>query len=145
MLPFCGYNMGDYFAHWVKIGQKAGAKLPKIFFVNWFRKGDDGKFLWPGYGDNLRVLEWIIGRCEGTAGAEETPIGNLPRQGDLNLDDLNLSNGAVAELLDVDADGWRVEIADIGTYLDSFGSHTPQRLREEQRRVAQALDAAPHR
>src|SRR5690606_30400653 len=120
---------------------RAGAKLPKIFHVNWFRKGADGRFLWPGFGDNLRVLEWIIGRCEGTAGARETPIGHLPRSGDLNLDGLDLTDGALDELLGVDAAGWRTEVADIGRYLDSFGARTPARLREEQQRVAAALEA----
>ncbi|WP_300616750.1 phosphoenolpyruvate carboxykinase (GTP) [Dokdonella sp.] len=141
MKPFCGYNYGDYFAHWLSF-DRPGAKLPKIFHVNWFRKGADGKFLWPGFGDNLRVLEWIIGRCEGSAGAQETPIGNLPRADDLNLDGLNLSDDAAAELLGVDAAGWHAEVADIGSYLDSFGPRAPARLREEQRRVAQALESA---
>ena len=139
MKPFCGYNYGDYFAHWLSF-DKPDAKLPKIFHVNWFRKGADGKFLWPGFGDNLRVLEWILARCTGKIGAQETPIGLLPRAGDLDTEGLDLSDAALNELLHIDIAGWRSEIADIGVYLDSFAERTPARLREEQRRVAAALE-----
>jgi phosphoenolpyruvate carboxykinase (GTP) len=138
MKPFCGYNYGDYFAHWLSF-DKAGAKLPKVFHVNWFRKGADGKFLWPGYGDNLRVLEWIIDRCKGVVGAHETPIGHLPRRGDLHVEGLSIDNRALDELLEVDVEGWAAEVADLGHYLDSFGARTPDKLRAEQRRVADAL------
>jgi phosphoenolpyruvate carboxykinase (GTP) len=141
MKPFCGYNYGDYFAHWLSF-DKPGAKLPKIFHVNWFRKGADGKFLWPGYGENLRVLEWIIGRCEGTAQAEETPIGFVPRRHDLRTDGLKLADRALDALLDVDPEGWRDEIADIGRYFDSFGPRMPARLKAEQQRVADAIESA---
>ena len=141
MKPFCGYNYGDYFAHWLSFDQPA-AKLPKIFHVNWFRKGADGKFLWPGFGDNLRVLEWIIGRCAGTAGANETPIGLLPRATDLQVEGLALADDALDVLLEVDAAAWADEVADIGRYLDTFGARTPARLRAEQQRVAAALAAA---
>jgi len=139
MKPFCGYNYADYFAHWLSF-DKAGAKLPKIFHVNWFRKGDDGKFLWPGYGENLRVLEWIIGRCEGTADAEETPIGLVPRRHDLRTDGLRLGDEALEALLEVDPKDWREEVADIGKYLDSFGARMPAKLKAEQRRVADAIE-----
>jgi phosphoenolpyruvate carboxykinase (GTP) len=139
MKPFCGYNYADYFAHWLSF-DKPGAHLPKIFHVNWFRKGADGKFLWPGYGENLRVLEWIIGRCDGTADAVETPIGYVPRQRDLRVDGLRLSDRAIDTLLDVDPEGWRDEIADIGKYLDSFGARMPVALKDEQRRVAASLE-----
>ena len=138
MKPFCGYNYGDYFAHWLSF-DKPGANLPKIFHVNWFRKGSDGKFLWPGFGDNLRVLEWIIDRCKGNAKAVETPIGLVPGPHDLHLDGLDLDAAALATLLDVDAAGWSAEVADIGTYLDSFGARTPAGLKAEQQRVAKAL------
>jgi len=141
MKPFCGYNYADYFAHWLSL-DKAGAKLPKIFHVNWFRKGADGKFLWPGYGDNLRVLEWIIGRCDGTAQAMETPIGYVPRKRDLRVDGLKLGDRAIDTLLDVDPEGWRSEVADIGHYLESFGARMPAKLKAEQRRVAEAIDDA---
>jgi len=140
MKPFCGYNYADYFSHWLSF-DRPGAKLPKIFHVNWFRKGADGKFLWPGYGDNLRVLEWIIARCEGTAQAMETPIGFVPRKRDLRVDGLTLNDRAVEALLDIDTAGWRHEIDSIGEYLDSFGERMPDALRNEQRRVATALDA----
>jgi len=140
MKPFCGYNYADYFSHWLSF-DRPGAKLPKIFHVNWFRKGADGKFLWPGYGDNLRVLEWIIARCEGTAQAMETPIGFVPRKRDLRVDGLTLNDRAVDALLDIDNAGWRNEIDSIGEYLDSFGERMPDALRNEQRRVATALDA----
>jgi phosphoenolpyruvate carboxykinase (GTP) len=88
MLPFCGYNMADYFAHWLKLGKKEGVELPRVFYVNWFRKDADGKFLWPGFGENSRVLEWVFRRCEGTAAAVETPIGLLPAEGEINTDGL---------------------------------------------------------
>jgi phosphoenolpyruvate carboxykinase (GTP) len=138
MKPFCGYNFADYFSHWLSF-DKPGAKLPKIFHVNWFRKGADGKFLWPGFGENLRVLEWIIGRCVGNKGAQETPVGFVPRPSDLDLEGLQLSKSAVNELLDVDAEGWRTEIAAIGEYLESFGPRTPQKLHAEQQRLAATL------
>ncbi|MEO6495895.1 MAG: phosphoenolpyruvate carboxykinase (GTP), partial [Solirubrobacteraceae bacterium] len=102
MLPFCGYNMADYFQHWLDVGKTDGAKLPRIFFVNWFRKDDEGTFIWPGFGENSRVLEWVFRRCEGTAEAVETPIGLLPAQGDLNLEGLDLSPEAITALLTVD-------------------------------------------
>jgi phosphoenolpyruvate carboxykinase (GTP) len=140
MKPFCGYNYGDYFAHWLSF-DKPGAKLPKIFHVNWFRKGADGKYLWPGYGENLRVLEWIIGRCEGSASAQDTPIGFVPRRRDLRTDGLAIGERALDELIDVDVEAWRNEIADIGRYLDSFGPRTPAALRNEQQRVAREIDA----
>ena len=138
MKPFCGYNYGDYFAHWLSF-DKPGAKLPKIFHVNWFRKGDDGRFLWPGFGENLRVLEWIIGRCRGDAGAVETPIGFVPGKRDLRLDGLDLDDRALETLLAVEAPGWHAEVSDIGTYLASFGNHAPVALKGEQERVAAAL------
>ena len=138
MKPFCGYNFADYFGHWLSF-DKPGARLPKIFHVNWFRKGSDGKFLWPGFGENLRVLEWIIGRCSNSAGAQETPIGFVPRSEDLNLDGLALSKAAASELLAVEPRAWRDELASIGEYLDSYGARLPQRLREEQQRIAALL------
>ena len=141
MKPFCGYNYGDYFAHWLSF-DRPGARLPGIFHVNWFRKGADGRFLWPGFGDNLRVLEWIIDRCKGTAGAVETPIGLLPRPQDLHTEGLGLAPDALEELLAIDEDGWRAELDAIGEYLDTFGRRTPARLRTEQQRVAEALATA---
>ena len=141
MKPFCGYNFADYFAHWLSL-DKPGARLPKIFHVNWFRKGEDGKFLWPGFGDNLRVLEWIIGRCNGVEGAEETPIGNLPSVQDLNLDGLDLAQARLDALLHIDIEGWIAEYEGIGEYLASFGARMPIALLREHRRISALLAAA---
>ncbi|MFC5593518.1 phosphoenolpyruvate carboxykinase (GTP) [Lysobacter niastensis] len=139
MKPFCGYNFADYFSHWLSFDQN-GAKLPKIFHVNWFRKGDDGKFLWPGFGDNLRVLEWMIQRVKGEAGSVETPIGHLPNQGDLNLDGITLSEEAQAKLFGFDHAGWQTEFASIGEYLEEYGPRMPQALKDEQQRIARSLE-----
>jgi len=139
MKPFAGYNFGDYFAHWLGFGAGDRSKLPKIFHVNWFRKDADGKFLWPGFGDNLRVLEWMLRRVEGSVGAVETPVGRLPRREDLNLEGLDIPAAALEALLEVDAEGWRRELAAIGDYLGEFGERTPPALLAEQRRVAVAL------
>jgi phosphoenolpyruvate carboxykinase (GTP) len=139
MKPFCGYNFADYFAHWLSF-DKAGAKLPKVFHVNWFRKGDDGQFLWPGFGDNLRVLEWMIARVNGSADAIETPIGALPRMDDLNLDGVDLSAEARGKLFGFDHEAWRAEFASIGEYLDEYGPRMPEALRAEQARILRALE-----
>jgi len=130
MKPFAGYNYGDYWAHWLAMGAKL-KHPPKIYHVNWFRRDADGKFLWPGFGDNLRVLEWIIDRCSGKAGAQETAIGNLPRPEDLDLAGLDLAPGVLAQLLSVQAEEWRAEAADIEKYLDEYGSRTPAALRAQ--------------
>jgi len=141
MKPFCGYNFADYFAHWLSL-DRPGAKLPKIFHVNWFRKGDDGKFLWPGFGDNLRVLEWIIGRCSGSEDAVETPIGRLPHADDLNLAGLELPRASLEALLHVDVDGWLAEYEGIGEYLNSYGARTPAALLREHARINAQLAEA---
>jgi phosphoenolpyruvate carboxykinase (GTP) len=140
MLPFCGYHMGDYFAHWLSIGEKADAdKLPKLFYVNWFRKGADGKFLWPGYGENSRVLAWVFDRCADAAPARDTPIGRLPETGALATDGLALAPGALDELLTVDADAWRAELPLIETYYEEFGDRLPRALRDELEAMAKRL------
>jgi phosphoenolpyruvate carboxykinase (GTP) len=131
MLPFCGYNMADYWGHWLKMGRKAGAKLPKIYYVNWFRKNEDGKFMWPGFGENSRVLKWVFERCEGTGDAVETPIGNLPTMDAVDFDGLNVTDNDKATLLRVDEDGWLREIPMIREYYESFGNHLPQELVKE--------------
>jgi phosphoenolpyruvate carboxykinase (GTP) len=131
MLPFCGYNMGDYFGHYLEVGQKAGAKLPKIFYVNWFRTDANGKFLWPGYGDNSRVLKWVFERCDGKAKAKETPIGYLPDPTDLDVAGLNISAADMANLLAVDVNGWLAEIPLIRQHFEKFGSHCPKGMIEE--------------
>ena len=138
MKPFCGYNFADYFGHWLSFNERL-THLPKIFHVNWFRKDENGKFLWPGFGDNLRVLQWIIGRCAGAADAIETPIGYLPRREDLDLRGLEHLNGALDKLLAVDAEGWRREAAEIGGYLQSFGDRVPAPLWQEHAKLSSAL------
>ncbi len=131
MLPFCGYHMGDYFAHWLEMGEKLSDKAPKIFNVNWFRTDDDGKFIWPGYGDNMRVLMWILGRCDGSAEAVETPIGYEPRPCDIEREGLDLSEETVAELLSVDKELWRQEADGISEFYKKFGDKLPKELSEE--------------
>jgi phosphoenolpyruvate carboxykinase (GTP) len=132
MLPFCGYNMGDYFAHWLSFAQRTDpAKLPKVFFVNWFRKDDDGKFLWPGYGENSRVLKWIFERVEGKGEAVETPIGYLPAPDALDLSGLDVPEKNMQELLSVDRAGWRQEADGLSKYYDEFGGRLPAELRKQ--------------
>ena len=140
MKPFCGYNFADYFSHWLSLDDGVN-KLPKVFHVNWFRKGDEGDFLWPGFSENLRVLEWIAGRVAGTAGAVETPIGHLPTPLDIDLDGLELGDEAVMKLFQFDRPGWQSEFAAIGDYLDEYGPRMPQALKNEQRRIFERLAA----
>jgi phosphoenolpyruvate carboxykinase (GTP) len=142
MLPFCGYNMADYWGHWLNTGKKVGAKLPKIYYVNWFRKDVDGKFMWPGFGDNSRVLEWIFKRCNGEGDAIETPIGNLPTLDAINFDGLDLTEEAKAELLRVEVDGWLSEIPLIEKYYDQYGDRVPNELREEVKQLKARLEQA---
>ena len=131
MLPFCGYHMGDYFAHWLEMGEKLGDKAPKIFNVNWFRTDNDGKFIWPGYGDNMRVLMWILGRCDGSAEAVAPPLGYEPRPCDIEREGLDLSEETVAELLSVDKELWRQEADGISEFYKKFGDKLPKELSEE--------------
>ena len=131
MLPFLGYHMGDYFAHFLKIGAHPGAKLPNIYYVNWFRTDEEGKFLWPGYGENCRVLKWIFERCEGTAHAVDTPIGRLPHPNDLDIGGLDIADAALFQLLSVDINGWLAEIPLIREYFGKFGTHMPEALNRE--------------
>ncbi len=131
MLPFCGYNMGDYFAHYLQIGERSGVTLPRIYYVNWFRTDENGKFLWPGYGENSRVLKWIFERCEGTANAIETPIGLLPQPADLDTTGLDVSEENLTKLLSVDIDGWLAEIPSIRAHFAKFGAHLPEGLEHE--------------
>ncbi|MGA5819054.1 phosphoenolpyruvate carboxykinase (GTP) [Kitasatospora sp. NPDC094028] len=140
MLPFCGYNMGDYFAHWLKVGAQAdAAKLPKIYYVNWFRKNAEGKFVWPGYGENSRVLKWIVERLEGTGQGVETPIGVLPTVEGFDLGDLKLSEEDLDLLFTVDAEIWRQEAALVPAHLELFGEHTPKELWDEYRNLVARL------
>jgi phosphoenolpyruvate carboxykinase (GTP) len=131
MLPFCGYHMGDYFAHWLKVGEKGGEKMPKIFYVNWFRKSPDGKFLWPGFAENSRVLKWIFERCDGTAEAVDTPIGKMPTEAGLDTEGLDVDSEDIKELLRVDVEGWKAEIPLIREHFEAFGDKLPAGLQEE--------------
>jgi phosphoenolpyruvate carboxykinase (GTP) len=135
MLPFCGYNIGDYFQHWLDIGKRL-TDPPRIFSVNWFRKSADGKFLWPGFGENMRVLKWIIDRCEGSGGALKSPVGWLPSPHDLDLAGLDLDHKSVAELLCIDHEEWRKEIAAHKTFFDSLGGVVPEQLLEQREQLS---------
>jgi phosphoenolpyruvate carboxykinase (GTP) len=140
MLPFCGYNMADYWNHWLRIGRQEGAQLPRVFYVNWFRKDANDKFLWPGFGENSRVLKWIFERCDGTAKGKDTPIGNVP-DGDLDVSGLGLSPAALAELLRVDVAGWLQEIPMIRDYYKTFGENLPRELVTQLDRLQKRLEA----
>ena len=142
MLPFCGYNMADYWAHWLEMGKVLGDKAPKIFQVNWFRKDADGKFIWPGFGDNSRVLAWVIDRVDGVVEAEETAIGRRPLPGDLDTDGLDLTEGEVAELFAVDPTTWLAESELTEEYFEKFGDRLPEGLQAEQAKLVQRLQAA---
>ena len=132
MLPFCGYNMGDYFAHWLSFAQRTDrAKLPRIYFVNWFRKNANNQFLWPGYGENSRVLKWICERAEGVGKAQKTPIGNLPTADALDVSGLNLPADDLKQLLEVDLAGWKMEVEDVAANYAKFGSHLPKALNDQ--------------
>ena len=138
MLPFCGYHMADYWQHWIDMGGKA-TKLPKIFNVNWFRTDDEGHFLWPGFGDNLRVLEWILKRCFDEADARECPLGYIPNAKDINLEGSGVDEKTLDELLTIDKDLWRKEAADIEEYYEKFGDKVPKELRESLEKLKQSL------
>ncbi|WP_181767389.1 phosphoenolpyruvate carboxykinase (GTP) [Streptomyces albidus (ex Kaewkla and Franco 2022)] len=140
MLPFCGYNMGDYFAHWVKVGANADQdKLPKIYYVNWFKKNDEGKFVWPGFGENSRVLKWIVQRLNGEAEGVETPIGVLPTKESLDTDGLEMTDEELDFVLKVDKEVWREEASLVPEHLNTFGDHTPKELWDEYRALVQRL------
>ncbi|MEC4017158.1 phosphoenolpyruvate carboxykinase (GTP) [Streptomyces sp. H27-D2] len=144
MLPFCGYNMGDYMGHWLNVGKTAvdkgdGSKLPKIYYVNWFRKNAEGKFVWPGFGENSRVLKWIVERLNGQAEGVETPIGVLPTKASLDTEGLGLADADLDFLLTVDKDVWRQEAALVPEHLNTFGDHTPTELWDEYRALVKRL------
>ncbi|MEK7657511.1 MAG: phosphoenolpyruvate carboxykinase (GTP), partial [Elusimicrobiota bacterium] len=142
MLPFCGYHMGDYFAHWLALGRKAEpSKLPRIFYVNWFRKSKEGRFLWPGYGENSRVLKWAFERLEGTAKAVETPIGLLPEKGALDVSGIRVSKEDMEELLHVGRDAWIAELDSIQEHFDKFGDRLPQGLNDELQALRKRLSS----
>ena len=140
MLPFCGYNMADYFGHWLKIGEREGARLPKVFLVNWFRKDEDGKFIWPGFGENSRVLEWVFRRCDGDGETVETPIGLLPAKGELNTKGLDLTEEQIDELLSVDAGLFKQQLPQMQEHLDRFGERLPAQLHQQLQALQARLD-----
>ena len=140
MLPFCGYHMGDYFQHWLDMGKKLGDKAPKIFNVNWFRTDDEGHFIWPGFGDNMRVLMWILDRCEGKADAVETPIGYEPKPEDINLEGLNIDIETLKGLLDVDKELWKEDATGIEEFYQKFGDKLPKELKAELETLKKNLD-----
>ncbi|MCK5505477.1 MAG: phosphoenolpyruvate carboxykinase (GTP) [Thermodesulfovibrionia bacterium] len=131
MKPFCGYNMGDYFKHWFDMGDRLGNKAPRIFYANWFRKSEDGKFLWPGFSDNSRVLKWMCDRVDGKVNAQKSPIGFLPKEGDLDLEGINVSPEDMKELMKVNPEEWKAEIPDIEQHFALFGNRLPHRLKKQ--------------
>ena len=141
MKPFCGYNFADYWAHWLSFEGRSD-KLPRIFHVNWFRQDASGNFLWPGFGENLRVLRWMIDRCEGRVGARETPIGNLPQADGIDTSDLDVSAEIMDALLSVDIEQWKSEMDSVGEYLHSYGERLPAALEAEHQAVVSALQEA---
>jgi phosphoenolpyruvate carboxykinase (GTP) len=141
MLPFCGYNMGDYFGHWLENGRRAGAKLPKVFMVNWFRKDDEGRFLWPGFGENSRVLAWVAERCDGRGAVEETAIGLVPSADGLDTSGLDVSPEAMAKLLDVDTDEWRAQLPQLREHLAKFGDALPDEITAQLQALEARLEA----
>ncbi len=139
MLPFCGYHMGDYFKHWLDMGEKLGDKAPKIFNVNWFRTDDEGNFIWPGFGDNCRVLNWIVDRCEGKADAKETAIGYVPNAEDIDLTDLDFDIETLKSILEVDKEVWKKEAEEIEEHYKKFGTRLPAELREQLENLKNSL------
>lgn len=140
MMPFCGYNMGDYFSHWIEMGKLLGENAPKIFSVNWFRTDENGKFIWPGFGDNIRVLEWILNRCENSADAKKTPIGYIPYAEDINLEDASVSEKSLEKLLEIDTDLWKKESENIEEFYKIFKGHLPSELSSELTNLKNRLD-----
>jgi phosphoenolpyruvate carboxykinase (GTP) len=144
MLPFCGYNMGDYFAHWLRIGRRESAQLPKIFYVNWFRKDEDGKFMWPGFGENSRVLSWIFRRCQEAGQAVQTPVGLVPPvgEGGIDVSGLDISDDTMARLLEVDPEPWIQQLPQLHEHFARFGEHLPDELRSQLEELERRLGAA---
>ena len=143
MLPFCGYHMGDYFRHWLTIGQRNGAKLPRMYNVNWFRKDDDGKYMWPGFGENSRVLAWVFRRCEGKADAVDTAIGLVPPvgEGGIETDGLDISDETMGHLLEVDTEGWTAQLPQMHDHYAEFGDKLPDELRDELTTLERRLES----
>ena len=139
MKPFCAYHMGDYVQHWLTMGEKLGSKAPRIFYVNWFRKNEDGKFLWPGFSDNSRVLKWMCERVDGKVGAIKSPIGLLPQEGDLDLSGLTISSGDIKELMSVNISEWQAEIPDIEAHFASLGRRLPEKMKTQLKSLRERL------
>jgi phosphoenolpyruvate carboxykinase (GTP) len=140
MLPFCGYNMADYFGHWLRIGGRSDVRLPKVYLVNWFRKDEEGGFIWPGYGENSRVLDWIARRCDGEAEATETAIGLVPAPGAINTEGLELAPEDLERILAVDADDVRRQLPQVEEHLARFGDRLPEALREQLEALRRRLE-----
>ncbi|HET8672182.1 MAG TPA: phosphoenolpyruvate carboxykinase (GTP), partial [Thermoleophilaceae bacterium] len=140
MLPFCGYNMADYFGYWLSLKKREGATLPRLFYVNWFRKDADGKFLWPGFGDNVRVLKWIFRRCEGKADAEESLLGLVPSEGQIDLEGLDVSEDDMRELRNVDAQALRDQIPQMRQHFAQFGDRLPQGIHDQMEALEKRLE-----
>jgi phosphoenolpyruvate carboxykinase (GTP) len=143
MLPFCGYHMGDYFSHWLEIGRREGGKLPRIFYVNWFRKDEDGKFMWPGFGENSRVLAWVFRRCDEQGEAVDTPVGLVPPvgEGGIDISNLDVDEAAMARLLEVDPEAWRDQLPQVQEHYARFGDRLPQELRAQLEELERRLNA----
>jgi phosphoenolpyruvate carboxykinase (GTP) len=139
MLPFCGYNMADYFGHWLDMGRRV-RHLPRIFHVNWFRTDENGKFLWPGYGENLRIIEWILARCRGEAEGVRTPIGYVPNPRDIDMTGLNLPPEAMTKLLAINRDAWLAELNDITDFFNQFGTRLPAEMWRQQEQLKKRLE-----
>ena len=139
MKPFCGYNFADYWSHWLSFAERS-SNLPRIFHVNWFRQDQDGDFMWPGFGENLRVLRWIIDRCKGKSGVVETPIGNVPMEEAIDTEGLNLSPGTMRALLEINRAKWCEEMKTLDEYFSGYGKRLPARLQQEHARIMAALE-----
>jgi phosphoenolpyruvate carboxykinase (GTP) len=138
MLPFCGYNMGDYFAHWIRMGT-AVKNPPKIFHVNWFRQDADGKFIWPGFGENMRVLRWVLDRCAGTGKAVESPIGMLPTVDAIDRSGIDVDDATMKELVAVSKDDWKKEVEGVGEFFAKFGDRLPVEMERQRNALAKRL------
>jgi phosphoenolpyruvate carboxykinase (GTP) len=141
MLPFCGYHMGDYFGHWLEMGRREGARLPRIYMVNWFRKDDEGRFIWPGFGENGRVLAWIFRRCDDQAEAEDTAVGRVPAAGALDMEGLELDPDALADVLAIHGDEWLAQLPQLREHFDRIGDRLPAELRRQLDAMAERLEA----
>jgi phosphoenolpyruvate carboxykinase (GTP) len=142
MLPFCGYNMADYFGYWLSLKEREGAQLPRLFYVNWFRKDDDGKFIWPGFGDNIRVLDWIFRRCDGEAEAEDSLLGLVPAEGEINIEGLDVSEEEMRELRNVDPDALRDQLPQMKQHFAQFGDRLPEGISEQMAALEERLNQA---